>query len=170
MDSANVFPDHLPNSQAHQLPPSATKLFLQNEDSSLFWFCIFFFPSFDHPSNKQTTSLSIDLVQSHTRIMLSNTAQTPRLHGANITLERVQAPTNVQQRRTKIICTIGPASWSEEGIGQLMDAGANVLRFNFSHGDHEGHGKVLDRVRKVAAEKSRNIAGKFAQNNRIPQQ
>ena len=162
-----------PNSQAHQLPPSATKLFLQDEDSSLFWCFVSFFSVF-RPSikqtNKQTTSLSIDLVQSHTRIMLSNTAQTPRLHGANITLERVQAPTNVQQRRTKIICTIGPASWSEEGIGQLMDAGANVLRFNFSHGDHEGHGKVLDRVRKVAAEKSRNIAGKFLHNDRIPQQ
>jgi pyruvate kinase len=52
----------------------------------------------------------------------------------------------------------GPACWSEEGLGQLMDAGMNVARFNFSHGDHEGHGKVLERLRKVAKEKKRNIA------------
>jgi hypothetical protein len=63
-------------------------------------------------------------------------------------------------RRTKIVCTIGPASWSEENLGKLMDAGMNVARFNFSHGDHEGHGAVLERLRKVASEKSRNIAGK----------
>jgi hypothetical protein len=40
-----------------------------------------------------------------------------------------------------------------------MDSGMNVARFNFSHGDHKSHGEVLDRLRKVAAEKSRNIAG-----------
>jgi pyruvate kinase len=39
-----------------------------------------------------------------------------------------------------------------------MDAGMNVARFNFSHGDHESHGAVLDRLRKVAMIKSRNIA------------
>lgn len=53
---------------------------------------------------------------------------------------------------------MGPACWSEEGLGKLMDAGMNTARLNFSHGDHEGHGAVLDRLRKVAAEKSRNIA------------
>jgi len=89
---------------------------------------------------------------------LSNTGQTPKLHGGNITLQTIQTPTQPHHRRTKIICTIGPASWSHQGIGQLLDAGANVLRFNFSHGDHEGHGKVLERVRQVAEEKSRNIA------------
>ena len=61
--------------------------------------------------------------------------------------------------KTKIVCTIGPASWSEQNLGILMDSGMNVARFNFSHGDHEGHGAVLERLRKVAAQKSRNIAG-----------
>lgn len=90
--------------------------------------------------------------------MISNTASVPTLHGGYITLDAVKAVTKVKNRRTKIICTMGPACWSEEGIATLMDVGMNVARFNFSHGDHAGHGAVLDRLRKVAAEKSRNIA------------
>jgi hypothetical protein len=54
-------------------------------------------------------------------------------------------------RKTKIVCTLGPACWSEEGLGALLDAGLNVARFNFSHGDHEGHAEVLERLRKVSA-------------------
>ncbi len=45
-------------------------------------------------------------------------------------------------RKTKIVCTLGPACWSDEGLGALMDAGMNVARFNFSHGDHAGHKEV----------------------------
>eukprot|EP00934_Nitzschia_sp_Nitz4_P006889 Nitzschia sp. Nitz4//scaffold224_size33420//8754//11357//NITZ4_007887-RA/size33420-augustus-gene-0.40-mRNA-1//1//CDS//3329542641//6879//frame0 len=88
----------------------------------------------------------------------SNTSAVPMLAGSNITLDMVKKPVSVAERRTKIICTIGPASWSEENLGILMDAGMNIARLNFSHGDHEGHGAVFDRVRKVAKEKSRNIA------------
>ncbi|KAJ1479372.1 pyruvate kinase [Baffinella frigidus] len=61
-------------------------------------------------------------------------------------------------RKTKIVCTMGPACWSEETIGKLMDAGMNIARFNFSHGDHKGHGEVLERFRKVAAEKKSDTA------------
>lgn len=89
--------------------------------------------------------------------MISNTGTIPLLHGGNITLETVTRKTDVGNRRTKIICTLGPACWSEENLGTLMDAGMNVARFNFSHGDHAGHGEVLQRLRKVAAHKSRNI-------------
>ena len=91
--------------------------------------------------------------------MLSSTAATPTLHGGYITLDTITKPTVVKDRRTKIVCTLGPACWSEEGLAKLMDAGMNTARFNFSHGDAKSHGEVLDRLRKVAMEKSRNIAG-----------
>lgn len=55
-------------------------------------------------------------------------------------------------RKTKIICTIGPASESEERLKELMLAGMNVARFNFSHGTHEEHKKKFDRVIKVSNE------------------
>ncbi len=55
-------------------------------------------------------------------------------------------------RRTKIICTIGPASESEEKLRELMLAGMNVARFNFSHGSHEEHKKKFERVIKVSNE------------------
>ena len=42
-------------------------------------------------------------------------------------------------RKTKIICTIGPASESEDMIRELCKAGMNVARLNFSHGSHEEH-------------------------------
>ena len=75
----------------------------------------------------------------------------------------VKESLNTLYRRTKIICTIGPASWSKEGIGKLIDAGMNVARFNFSYGDHEDHKKSLDCLRDVAASKSSNIAGEYLQ-------
>lgn len=55
-------------------------------------------------------------------------------------------------RKTKIICTIGPASESEETLKELILAGMNVARFNFSHGSHEEHKKKFDRVNKVSNE------------------
>lgn len=47
---------------------------------------------------------------------------------------------------TKIVSTLGPASTDVETITKLIEAGANVFRFNFSHGDHPEH---LDRMNKV---------------------
>ena len=52
-------------------------------------------------------------------------------------------------RKTKIICTIGPASESEEMLKELMLAGMNVARFNFSHGTHEEQKGKLERMIKV---------------------
>ena len=89
--------------------------------------------------------------------MISNTGTIPLLHGGNITLDTITRTTDVGNRRTKIICTLGPACWSEENLATLMDAGMNVARFNFSHGDHAGHNEVLQRLRNVAAQKARNV-------------
>ncbi len=55
-------------------------------------------------------------------------------------------------RRTKIICTLGPASNSEEMIEKLLRAGMNVMRLNFSHGNHKDHKKLIERFRKVRDE------------------
>ena len=54
-------------------------------------------------------------------------------------------------RRTKIVCTLGPATDSEEAITRLVLAGMNVARLNFSHGDHAYHRALFARVRAVSA-------------------
>ena len=61
------------------------------------------------------------------------------------------------RRRAKIVCTIGPASNSEAMIRELMLRGMDVARLNFSHGTHEQHALVIDRLRRVAAELGRSI-------------
>ena len=60
-------------------------------------------------------------------------------------------------RRTKIVATVGPASESEEMIGRLVNAGVDVFRLNFSHGDAENHAKVAARIRKQARHAGRYI-------------
>lgn len=61
-------------------------------------------------------------------------------------------------RKTKIVCTIGPASESIEKLSQLMNAGMNVARLNFSHGNHEEHGQRIKNIREAAQKANKNIA------------
>ena len=61
------------------------------------------------------------------------------------------------RRRAKIVCTIGPASNSEAMMRELMLRGMDVARLNFSHGTHEEHAAVIQRLRKLAAELGRTI-------------
>lgn len=56
-------------------------------------------------------------------------------------------------RKTKIVATLGPSSFDRETISDMIDAGLNVVRLNFSHGSHEQHGQVIDMVRELADEK-----------------
>jgi pyruvate kinase len=60
-------------------------------------------------------------------------------------------------RHTKIIATLGPASDSDETIGALIDAGTDVFRLNFSHGTHDTHAAVVERVRAAAARAGRSV-------------
>ena len=61
-------------------------------------------------------------------------------------------------RRTKIIATLGPASASDTRIRELIAAGVDVFRFNFSHGTHDSHAEVIERVRGAAKDSGRIIA------------
>jgi pyruvate kinase len=61
-------------------------------------------------------------------------------------------------RKVKIVCTLGPACGELDKIRQLAEAGMNVARFNFSHGDYEGHGRLLELVRQVEDERKSPIA------------
>jgi pyruvate kinase len=62
------------------------------------------------------------------------------------------------QRRTKIVCTLGPASWSPERIDSLIAAGMDVARINFSHGDLERHAETIRNVREASVRAGRPIA------------
>lgn len=61
-------------------------------------------------------------------------------------------------KRTKIVCTLGPASQNEEVLKDLMINGLNVCRFNFSHGSHEEHKSRMDMVKKIRTELNKPIA------------
>ncbi|HEU4416606.1 MAG TPA: pyruvate kinase [Candidatus Angelobacter sp.] len=60
-------------------------------------------------------------------------------------------------RKAKIVCTIGPASSSEAVLRDLMRLGMDVARLNFSHGTHEEHARMIDRLRRVADKECRTI-------------
>ena len=62
------------------------------------------------------------------------------------------------ERKTKIICTIGPASESMEMMEKLVDTGMNIIRLNFSHGDYEEHAKRIHNIREVSKKTGKNIA------------
>ena len=55
-------------------------------------------------------------------------------------------------KRTKIVCTMGPATESDEVLRELIKNGMNVARFNFSHGSHAYHRQNIERVRSISEE------------------
>ena len=60
--------------------------------------------------------------------------------------------------KTKIVCTIGPASQSREVLENLMRNGMDVARLNFAHGDLDGHKEVIGHLRSVATALGRRVA------------
>ena len=61
-------------------------------------------------------------------------------------------------RKTKIVCTVGPASESKEMLTKLVQAGMNVMRLNFSHGDYDEHGARILNIREVVQETGIKVA------------
>jgi pyruvate kinase len=66
--------------------------------------------------------------------------------------------TGLYTPRTKIVCTLGPATNTDEAIRGLIEAGMNVARVNFSHGTHEQHAATIAMVRRLADEMGKPIA------------
>jgi pyruvate kinase len=66
-------------------------------------------------------------------------------------------PTN-HHPRTKIVCTLGPATSTPESIDALLESGLDVARINFSHGTHEQHARTIGIVRELAEKRARPIA------------
>lgn len=60
--------------------------------------------------------------------------------------------------KTKIVCTIGPASNTFETIVKLIENGMGVARLNFSHGSHQDHGELIGKIRKASAKVGRPVA------------
>ena len=65
---------------------------------------------------------------------------------------------DVSSKRTKIVCTMGPATEDDDVLRGLIQNGMNVARFNFSHGSHDYHRKNIERVRAIAAELNTPVA------------
>ncbi len=70
----------------------------------------------------------------------------------------IDSEVHLKTRRTRIVATIGPASSSEALLRELMLAGMNIARLNFSHGTHGDHLAVIERLRKVSAELGKHIS------------
>ena len=64
----------------------------------------------------------------------------------------------LQKNKTKIICTIGPASDSPEMLERMLEAGMNIARLNFSHGDFHEHGELIKRIRAAAGKTGKDVA------------
>jgi pyruvate kinase len=71
----------------------------------------------------------------------------------------VQADSQKREgRRTKIIATVGPASWDQPVLTQLIEAGVDVFRLNFSHADRDRHAGTIDSIRAASDEVGRDVA------------
>uniref|UniRef100_A0AAV1VFB0 Pyruvate kinase n=1 Tax=Peronospora matthiolae TaxID=2874970 RepID=A0AAV1VFB0_9STRA len=74
-------------------------------------------------------------------------------------LESIMRSVDGVERKTRIFCTLGPSCSSEKGLTELLDAGMNVARFNFSHGDQRSHTETLNRLRAALATRPhKNVA------------
>lgn len=67
----------------------------------------------------------------------------------HFSLEHIITPTDQTKRKSKIVCTIGPACWEVDTLVGMLERGMTVARLNFSHGDHEMHGQTVAKLREA---------------------
>ena len=67
---------------------------------------------------------------------------------SSVTIKAIREKRGIFMRKTKIICTIGPASTNEETLAKMFEAGMNVARINFSHGDHAEQQEKIDLIKR----------------------
>jgi pyruvate kinase len=65
----------------------------------------------------------------------------------------IHAKSNGRDHKTKIICTMGPTCWEVDNLVRLLDAGMNIARLNFSHGNHKAHGDCVKRIREALSQR-----------------
>ena len=75
---------------------------------------------------------------------------------SRISLGDILGHTDISKRKTKIICTLGPSCNTKEKLVEMLEAGMDIARLNFSHGDHETHGLMVDTLREAV----KSIPGK----------
>lgn len=73
-------------------------------------------------------------------------------------MSKTSNPKKSIQRKTKIVATIGPKTSSKDKLEELINAGTNVLRLNFSHGTHESHSETYNNIREVAEKLNKPVA------------
>src|SRR6187551_1511481 len=71
---------------------------------------------------------------------------------------KVTPTSTVAGRRTKIIATVGPASWAPAVLERLIEAGVDVFRLNFSHADRDRHAGTIESIRGAAERVGREVA------------
>eukprot|EP00050_Salpingoeca_kvevrii_P007683 m.297821 g.297821 ORF g.297821 m.297821 type:complete len:557 (+) comp13717_c0_seq1:13-1683(+) len=87
--------------------------------------------------------------------------QVAALHstGRRLQREKYASPLDasvLRDRKTSIVCTIGPATSNEIAMGRLLTAGMNIMRLNFSHGDHASMAEIIALQRRLVAERQEN--------------
>merc|ERR1712232_20242 len=70
-----------------------------------------------------------------------------------------ESATDSLSRKCRIICTMGPSCWDIDKLVQMFDAGCNICRLNFSHGDHDAHGACVSRIREAMKQRPDKTIG-----------
>ncbi|PFH33551.1 pyruvate kinase PyK1 [Besnoitia besnoiti] len=87
------------------------------------------------------------------RLVSASSVMTQQLgKSTNIRMSQILEPRSEEDwtaHRTRIVCTMGPACWNVDTLVKMIDAGMNVCRLNFSHGDHETHARTVQNIQEA---------------------